>query len=142
MRHRQACSHAAAGPEYGPQWCRTMPCLQHNQRPGQQSLPGMSWGHAMVKVEAVYPFISALSLLLCGKNPAYGREKTSLCTTPQVHFGPSCEGLVKHLTGLLGLFSSCPGAIMKATTGFSLNIPLTRNQPQQDGKSLVSHEDQ
>lgn len=59
---------------------------------------------------------------------------------PQVHFGPSCKGLVKHLTGLLGLLGSFPGTILKASTGFSLNIPLTGNQPQQDGKSLVSHE--
>lgn len=58
------------------------------------------------------------------------------------HFGPSCRGLVKHLTGLLGLFGSCPGTIMKASAGFSLNIPLTRNQPQQDGEGLVSHEGQ
>lgn len=29
---------------------------------------------------------------------------------------------------------------MKASTGFLLNIPLSRNQPHQDGERLVPHE--
>lgn len=81
-----------------------------------------------------HPVVMILHGLWEGEDLPVHQTKTGFCWTWNQqcwvgHFGPSCKGLVKHLTGLLGLISFCPGTIMKVSTGFLLNIPLPEADP-------------
>lgn len=81
-----------------------------------------------------YPVVMILHGLWEREELPVHQTKSGFCWTCNQqfgvgHFGPSCKGLMKHLTGLLGLFSFCPGTIREESTGFSLDFLLTRNRP-------------